>query len=169
MKNDTKLTVGVILTIVVVLGITGLVVTLSDTGQYNQTEASQNEQIVNESNVPEQVIDSKPGASALKQSMVDNGYSESKISIQPDGQLIVQYQSEAQNANQIKDEMSEIAQLYADVAVENQDVGSLNVASKGVILTVPVDSAIAHGDGRLDDEAYSETFYYDSQSKNGSN
>lgn len=166
MKTDTKLTLGVIVAIVVVLGITGLAFSLSETGQYNQTDSvntSQDEQVVNESNVPQQVLDSKPGATVFKQSLMDSEYSESNVSIQSDGQLIVQYQSEAQNANQIKGEMSDIAQLYADTAANNQDVGSLNVVSKGVMLTVPVDSAIAHGEGRLDDEAYSETFYYDSQ------
>lgn len=156
MIDDRKLTIAIVgIVAVIILGLVGMASIVNDSQQSP----------VNESEIPSQVAESKTGAVALKRALIEDGYTASNVSIQPDGQLIVQYRTDAQNSNQIKSEMSEIAHTYADVAVENQEIGSLNVQSTGVILTVPADTAIAHGDGRLDDEAYAETFYYSTPSQ----
>lgn len=156
MIDDKKLTIAIVgIVAVIILGLVGMASIVNDSQQSP----------VNESEIPSQVAESKTGAVALKRALIENEYTASNVLIQRDGQLFVQYQTDAQNRNQIKSEMSEIAHTYADVAVENQEIGSLNVQSTGVILTVPADTAIAHGDGRLDDEAYGETFYYSTPSK----
>lgn len=163
MIDDRKLTIAIVgIVAVIILGLVGMASIVNDS---QQSPTQQSDNVVNESEIPSQVAESKTGAVALKRALIEDGYTASNVSIQPDGQLIVQYRTEAQNSNQIKSEMSEIAHTYADVAVENQEIGSLNVQSTGVILTVPADTAIAHGDGRLDDEAYAETFYYSTPSR----
>lgn len=163
MIDDRKLTIAIVgIVAVIILGLVGMASIVNDS---QQSPTQQSDNVVNESEIPSQVAESKTGAVALKRALIEDGYTASNVSIQPDGQLIVQYRTDAQNSNQIKSEMSEIAHTYADVAVENQEIGSLNVQSTGVILTVPADTAIAHGDGRLDDEAYAETFYYSTPSR----
>jgi hypothetical protein len=52
--------------------------------------------------------------------------------------------------------------LLVFVAAEHPEVGSLTIHANGVILTVPADSAQAHGNGDIDEEAFFETVRFDS-------
>jgi len=116
---------------------------------------------VNESEVPQQVIDSKPGAVALKENFSAEYEHPNNVSIKQDGNLVLQYSSTAQNGNQLKDEMRQVALLYADVAAEHPEAGALTIHANGVVLTVPDDSAQAHGNGNIDEEAFFETVRWD--------
>jgi hypothetical protein len=116
---------------------------------------------VNESEVPQQVLDSKPGAVAMKEAFINEYDNQNNVSIQSDGNLVLQYSSTAQNGNQLKDEMKQVALLYADVAAENPNTGSLTIYANGVMLTVPADSAQAHGNGNINEEAFFKTVRFD--------
>ena len=150
--------VGAMVALLVVGGIGGVIfgVTQMDDSPINQTEA------VNESEVPQQVIDSKPGAVALKEAFMSEYDNKHNVSIQPDGNLVLSYSSEAQNGNQLKSEMRQVALLYTDVAAEHPEAGSLTIYANGAVLTIPVNSAQAHGNGDIDEEAFFKTVRWDS-------
>jgi hypothetical protein len=107
--------------------------------------------------VPASAAKSKAGAAELKQSFGSEYKYDSRVFIKDDGQVVLYYNSTAQSGSQLKEEMRGVALLYADVAANNTDVGSLTVQANGVMLTIPVDSAIAHGDDDINEEAYFET------------
>lgn len=158
MKLDTKVTlVAVGLILVVSGGIYGLSIAVDE----KQQQQSDDSQVVNESNVPDEVLESKDGATALKESFITNYDYQNNVSIQPDGQIILSYGSDAQNGNQLKDEMKQVALLYSDVAAEHESIGALTIRANGVMLTVPADTAIAHGQGDINEEAYFETVRFD--------
>lgn len=166
MKTDTKLTlIGAAIILIILGGIFTLFVVANDT----QTENSTDSQVVNETNVPDEVLESKDGATSLKESFITNYGYQNNVSIQPDGQVILSYSSDAQNGKQLKDEMKDVALLYSDVAAEHQSMGALTIQANGVLLTVPADTAIAHGQGDINEDAYFETVRFDAvqQQENG--
>lgn len=155
-----SIAIGVVATLLVVGGIGGMMFGLS---QIDESPIDQSEpQAVNESTVPTEVSESYPGSKALKSNFSEQYQYDSRVIIQNDGQVMLYYTSEAANGNQLKSEMKEIALLYADVAAENPNIGALTIQANGVLLTIPADSAIAHGEGRLDEEAYFETVRFES-------
>jgi len=155
--DNKSVIVGIVITLLVVGGIGGVMFGVS---QSEETEQTDTPEPVNQSEVPQEVIDSKPGAVAMKEAFT-NEY-DNHVSITSDGNLVVRYSSTAQNGNQLKDEMKQVALLYTDVAAEHPEVGSLTIYANGVILTVPANSAQAHGNGDIDEEAFFKTVRFDS-------
>jgi len=158
MDTSDKFAAGVVTACIVLLMVAGIAGVLFNVGQTNDSPINQT---VNESEVPSQVTDSKPGAVALKQSFTTEYDYQNNVSIKNDGNLVLSYSSNAQNGNQLKSEMKQVALLYADVAAEQPEIGSLTIHSSGVILTVPSSSAQAHGNGDIDEEAFFETVRWD--------
>jgi hypothetical protein len=117
---------------------------------------------VNESEVPTEVSESLPTAKALKRSLDENGY-QANVSITPRGEIVVAYSSDASNGPELKEDMSRIAMLYADVA--RGDTGGLTVAANGIKLMVSSDAAIAYDDGKLKEDAFKKTFHWGSVSQ----
>lgn len=156
---ERKNLIGIVAIVVfLVIGVGGLAYDASENGQINQTV----DEPVNESTVPQEALNSKKGAGELKAAFEDNYEAENKVIIKRDGNIILMYQSNAQNGNQLKTEIRSIAKMYGQVAAENSEMGSLIIRSNGVLLTVPVDSAIAYGNGDLKEDAFFETTRYDS-------
>jgi len=152
----------------------GLVVATSDTGSpagdghehehvstERQTSTTSEERRVSTEEAPEDVTNSLPAAKALKQNLSESEqFSDANVSITRDGRLVVKHTSNADSAAALKEEMGEIAQRYAAVVGEHNESGNLIVLSNGVKLTVQTDAAIAYDDGKLKEDAYSETFHW---------
>jgi uncharacterized iron-regulated membrane protein len=171
--DNKSLLVGVVITTLLFTSIGGVVFGYSQMqNANNQAEPTQaatptstaTPEPVDESNVSQDVLDSKPGATALKQNFQSKNQYESRVFIQRDGQVVLSYTSDASGGTELKSEMKEIALLYADVAADNPNTGALTIRANGVLLTVPADSAIAHGNGDINEEAYFKTVRFDSVS-----
>lgn len=154
--NTKSVLVGAVIALLVVGGIGGVLYGVT------QMDNQPTRQTVDESNVSQRVLDSKPGAGALKESFVNEYQYENSVRIKQDGNLLLLYSSSAANGNQLKTEMKQVALLYAEVAANNPEVGALTIRANGVTLTVPADSAIAHGNGDINEEAFFKTIRFDS-------
>jgi len=154
--DNKSLIIGALIAIVTVVAIGGTVYVAQDTGN----QSSNASEPVNESGVPPAALDSKAGAADLKHQFSSEYSYNNSIYIQNDGQVILSYQSSAQNGNQLKDEMRQVTLLYAQSAANHTNVGALTIQANGVTLTVPADTAIAHGNGDINQEAYFENMMF---------
>lgn len=119
---------------------------------------SQPQETVSENDVPEPVKQSVPAAKELKRSLNDEGYDNTSVSISQRGEIIVSYSSDAQNGPELKEDMAQVAFLYSEVV--GNETGGLTVAANGVKLMVSSDAAIAYDDGKLEDDAFKQTFHW---------
>jgi hypothetical protein len=62
--------------------------------------------------------------------------------------------------------MAQVAFHYSTVVGNHSEIGGLTVAANGVQLMVSKDAAIAHSEGRLQDDAYKQTFHWESYEEN---
>lgn len=83
-----------------------------------------------------------------------------QVSINKQGEVIVHYTSQADNGPALKEEMAEVAFRYSTVMGEHNETGGLTVMANGVKLMVSSDAAIAHDDGKLNDDAFKQTFHW---------
>jgi len=162
---DTKsIGVGIVATLLVLstvgagafIATGGLDSNQSASPQETQPESPPQE-TVSEDEVPDDVKASAPAAKALKQNLTDEGYNAS-VSITQRGEIVVSYSSDAGNGPELKDDMAVVAKQYA--AVAGNETGGLTVAANGVKLMVSSDAAIAHDDGKLNEEAFEKTFHW---------
>ena len=176
MKTDTKIyaIAGFVLIATVALLVGGAMLAESpDTNESTNEAPSSSQPLpqddpVNIEDTPESVQNSLAGAQELKKNLdVSEKYSDSTVSINKDGMIAVKHTSSAASGPELKNEMTEIAHHYSNVMPANNETGELVVASNGVRLMVSSDAAIAHGEDRLKDDAFAETFVWNSaQSKN---
>lgn len=111
----------------------------------------------------EDVQESREGAAALKEALTASGYENARVFIKQNGEVAVIHNSTADNGPALKDEMEEIAFHHSDVMAEYNETGGLTVQANGVTMMVPRDTAIAHANGDINDDAYRQTFHYESQ------
>jgi len=155
--------VAAMVLLIAVVGAVGYGIGQSGQVDMNESETtSEASNVVNESEVNKYVRDSTDGAADLKRAFQSEYQYDNSVKIKQDGQVMLTYSSAAQNGNQLKEEMKNVALLYADASSENPNVGALTIQANGAVLTVPADSAIAHGDGRINEEAYFKTVRWDS-------
>jgi hypothetical protein len=95
------------------------------------------------------------GATALKESLVAEGYEDARVFVQQDGTVGVMFTP--QDSNAAKQEMYEVAVMYAGIVEDNPDMGGLTISVNGVAMLVSQDAALAHANGEIDEEAFKET------------
>jgi len=118
---------------------------------------------VNEDEVPEDVKASLAGAKALKANLSDTDtFENASVSITKQGEVVVHYNSQASNGQELKNEMAQVAYHYSDVMGEHNETGGLQVRANGVKLMVSSDAAVAHSNDKLKDNAYEQTFHWGS-------
>lgn len=166
MDNKSVL-VGIVIAFVVVGGIGGVMFGVSQMHNFplDQNEQSDSPEPVNQSEVPQEVTDSIEQTEDFRVSF-DEEYDYSDASIHPrnDGEVVIlNYSSTA--GSSIKDELQNIALLYAYSAEGKEEMPALVIHTGGVSMTVPADTAIAHGNGDINEEAYFKNVRYDSVSE----
>jgi len=157
--------VGVIVTLLVVGGIGGGVYGVSQvqSEETNQTEQTTQEP-VNQSEVPQSVKDSLNQTKDFRVAFSQEySYSDATLHPRNDGEaVILNYNTTAGSA--VKEEMQNIAILYAHSAEGKEEMPSLIIHTGGVSMTVPAETAIAHGNGEINEEAFLKNVRYDSAS-----
>lgn len=156
--------VGVFITLLTVACIGGGVYAFasapSETATPDQTETPTPtpQPTVNEAQAPTPVQETMPAAKELKANLTNDGYENASVSITRDGEIIVSYSSDARNGPELKEDMGEVAIRYS--AVVDNSTGGLTVAANGVKLMVSSDAAAAHDRGKLNTDAFKETFHW---------
>lgn len=158
-------------------GVIGPSATPADSGGHDHSAHSHDKQKttpdgepVNESEVPEDVKESIDGAKYLKQSLnEDERFANASVQISQEGEVVVAYTSQADSGPALKQEMGEVAILYADAVQSHNSTGGLTVQANGVTLMVSSDAAEAHADGKIDEEAFKETFHWETASQESDN
>lgn len=136
--------------------------------EHNEQTPTETQTAVNDSEIPENVQESYDGAKALKMNLSESDkFNNASVQINKNGEVIVAYTSQADSGPAVKDEMTEIAQRYATVVGEHNSTGGLTVSANGVILMVSSDAAEAHDDGKLNDDAFEQTFHWETNEHHG--
>lgn len=112
--------------------------------------------------VPTDVKQSVDGAKLLKKKLMNNNFDNATVQIAPDGEVVVSYQSKADNGPMLKEDMAKVAILYAEAVGVHNETGGLTVAANGVKLMVSSDAAEAYADGRIQKDAFKKTFHWSS-------
>ena len=142
----------------------GAAVMLEDTTNETDTQPTPEP---NQAQPPEAVNQSLDGAKALKTDLSGTqAFSNATVNINQNGEVLVYYQSEAGSGPALKEEMARVAFHYSTVVGNHSEMGGLTVAANGVQLMVSKDAAIAHNEGRLQDDAYKQTFHWESYEQN---
>ena len=159
--------VGVVITLLVVGGIGGVVFGVSQMdsnpiSQSSDTEQTETPEPVNQSEVPQEVKDSLDQTEDFRVSFSEEyDYSDATIHPRSDGEVVIlDYNSTA--GNSVKDELQNIALLYAYSTEGKDEMPALVIHTGGVSMTVPADTAIAHGNGNINEEAFLKNVRYDS-------
>lgn len=174
--------VGVVITLLVVAGIGGTVYVAAQNNIIGGNDAPENStdspdnsaertaQTVTKEQAPDAVKDSIAGAKALKANLSESEtFADANVSISQEGEVVVHYTSQADNGPALKEEMGDIAVRYAAVVGTHNETGGLTVAANGVKLMVSSDAAEAHDDGKINREAFEQTFHwstYETDSEN---
>jgi len=123
---------------------------------------------VSEDEVPDDVKASLAGAKALKANLSETDtFENASVSITKQGEVVVHYNSQASNGQELKNEMAQVAYHYSDVVGEHNETGGLQVRANGVKLMVSSDAAVAHSNDKLKDNAYEQTFHWGSYQSAG--
>lgn len=135
-----------------------------DHGSHQHSQQTPSEQkTVSEDEVPEDVKSSIAGAKALKANLSESDtFANASVSITRQGDVVVHYTSKANSGPELKQEMAKVAFRYATVVGEYNETGGLEVRANGVKLMVSSDAAEAHAEGRLNDNAFKQTFHWSS-------
>jgi hypothetical protein len=149
-----------------ILAFGGAAVMLEDTTNETDTQPTPEP---NQAQPPEEVNQSLDGAKALKTDLSGTqAFSNATVNINQNGEVLVYYQSEAGSGPALKEEMAQVAFHYSTVVGNHSEMGGLTVAANGVQLMVSKDAAIAHNEGRLQDDAYKQTFHWESYDERNS-
>ena len=122
-------------------------------------------------NPPAAVNASKPQAEEIYVQAVDRGYQNVGVYIQKDGNIVVQYDTQSQSEQQVKNEIQQLALMFAEIEGEPT---SITIVTGNVQAIVPEPSVTAYRNDNLKEEAFKETIAYRNvgdteQTEDGSN
>lgn len=130
-------------------------------GGVESTPNSTVNETVDATEAPQAAQDSYDGAMMMKEELRSTEkFSDAKVFVTKRGEVVVVFESDAQYGPDLKNDMTEVAMVYSDVMAEYPETGGLTVSANGIEMLVSSDTALAHSEDRLEDDAYEKTFVY---------
>lgn len=105
---------------------------------------------------PEAVAAAQPLAEAFH-AHIHSYYDNVRVFITREGDIVMEYDTEATSGDELTTEFHQIAVEYADVVGDEYEPNTLSIVADGVQAIVPEPTVDAHVSGDINQEAYLET------------
>lgn len=107
---------------------------------------------------PDVPDDAADAATQLKRNLEDEGYTNARVLVSPDGESVIVQLSPKDG--RVKERTKDVALVYAETLDEDSDLGRLTVHIPDVKAYVPRATAQAYNAGKIKKTAYFETIVY---------